>query len=122
VISLGVPLGAVVILRGIVTERVVRYLFVKMETIGGVAVQGKEVYDVVSEHGPVFWRKIKHHFIEMKGGEAYILCTSNNPLEQDFVGVFFLRFPHRIHVGKSAVGITMNPDQNSQMTIVHLEK
>jgi hypothetical protein len=55
VISLGVPLGAVVILREIVTERVVRYLFANKEMIGGVAVQGKEIYDVVSEHGPIFW-------------------------------------------------------------------
>jgi hypothetical protein len=86
--SLSVPFGGVIILGGIVTQRVVRYVFVKRETIGGVAVQGKEVYNTVSEHGPIFWRKIKHYFIEMKGGKAYTLCTSNNLLEPDFIGVF----------------------------------
>jgi hypothetical protein len=62
----------------IVTERVVRYLFANKEMIGGVAVQGKEIYDVVSEHGPIFWRKIKHCFMKKKGGKVYIVCTSDS--------------------------------------------
>jgi YVTN family beta-propeller protein len=87
-ISLGIPFGAVVILRGIVTQRVIRYLLANKETISGVVVQGKEVYNVVSEHGPVLWRKIRHYFMKRKGGKAYILCISDSLRELDFVGVF----------------------------------
>jgi YVTN family beta-propeller protein len=145
VISLGVPFGAVVILRGIVTQRVIRYLLGNKETISGVVVQGKDVYNTVSEQGPIFWRKIKHYFMKKKGGKAYILCASDSVDESDFVGVFSTvstslendrekdiengnnyvkneELLKTIPVGRSPVGIAVNPNKSRIYVVSSVEQ
>jgi YVTN family beta-propeller protein len=143
-VSVGIPLCAVAFLKEFINPRVIHYVFANKEMISGMAVQGKAAYDVVSQHGPGFWKKVKRHFIEMKGGKAYILCTSNNPLEPDFVGVFSTvsalpeesetdsgnnhRYAEnkelikRIYVGKSAAGMAMSPDKNRIYVVSRVER
>ena len=66
--SLGIPLGVVFVWKEFVNPYVFKFLYSNKETIGGVVTQGKEVYAVVKEYGPMVWRKVKRYFTEMKEG------------------------------------------------------
>jgi hypothetical protein len=143
-ISLGIPLGTVFILKEITTPYYLRFLFANKEKISAAAGQGKEVAVTAYERGPAIWQKAKRYFQEVKGGIAYIVCTSENPNEPDFIQVVATAsispidgakdngnankpmeikgLLGHIPIGKSSAGIAMNRDQSRIYVVSRIER
>jgi YVTN family beta-propeller protein len=143
-ISLVIPFGTVFILKEITTPYALRFLFANKEKISAAAGQGKEVAVAAYEHGPTIWQKVKRYFKEVKGGIAYIVCTSQDPNEPDFIQVVATapispmddakdndnaNKPMEIEelidcipIGKSPAGIAMSPDKSRIYVISRVER